>query len=183
MSLLSFTELHQIVEQGYLHNLGSITQINATSIDVRLGSEFLVEHNSPTRAAVGLPVVDLAARESVTYDRVAGDYLLLPGEFVLAHTMEMFNLPDDISAEFCLKSSMARNGLEHLNACWADAGFNNSSLTLELKNMLRHHALLLKPGMLVGQLKFFRHQPVPEHASYRARGRYNCDPSVQQIKK
>lgn len=186
MTLLAYPALCEIVDAGYLGNLGSRDQINATSIDVRLGEDFLLEctqqasYTVLSRPAV---IVDLMARESVGYRSASGKQLLEPGQFILAHTMEVFNLPDDISAEFCLKSSMARNGLEHLNACWADAGFNNSTLTLELKNMLSQHTLLLTPGMLIGQLKFFKHEAVPEGMSYRARGRYNGDASVQPIKK
>lgn len=35
-------------------------------------------------------------------------FLLMPGEFILAQSVEVFNLPDDLSAEYKLKSSMAR---------------------------------------------------------------------------
>jgi dCTP deaminase len=38
-------------------------------------------------------------------------YWLSPGSFCLAETRECFNLPDDISAQFVLKSSRAREGL------------------------------------------------------------------------
>jgi len=108
----------------------------------------------------------------VTRDCTAG-YRLAPGEFVLAHSQEMFNLPNDISAEYKLKSSLARVGLEHLNAGFIDSGFHNANLTLEFKNMLRQHSLLLIAGMLCGQLLFFRHAPVADAYSYRQRGRYN----------
>ena len=47
-------------------------------------------------------------------DRTKEDpYYLAPSEFVLAETVETFNLPDDISAQFVLKSSRAREGLNH----------------------------------------------------------------------
>jgi len=64
-------------------------------------------------------------------DRTEEDpYYLAPSEFVLAETIETFNLPDDISAQFVLKSSRAREGLNHLLAGWCDPGWHGSKLTL-----------------------------------------------------
>src|SRR5690606_7535530 len=80
-------------------------------------------------------------------------------------------------------SSLARNAMEHLNACWIDARFTNSVLTLELKNMTRYHQLKLTSGMYIGQLKFFRHEQVPPEQSYSVRRRYNHDHSVRGIKR
>ncbi|HGS7906836.1 TPA: hypothetical protein ACMFP1_002954 [Pseudomonas aeruginosa] len=185
MTILSYTRLCEVVDRGYLSGLEDRSQINAASIDVRLGCTFLVEDapfDEDYFTEPPLLNVDLAARESVCFREHKGRIRLEPMEFVLAHTVEQFNLPDWLSCEFSLKSSIARNGLEHLNACWVDAGFSNSVLTLELKNMTRHHALVLRPGMLIGQLKFFEHEPVPEEQSYRNRGRYNGDASVSTIK-
>jgi dCTP deaminase len=105
----------------------------------------------------------------------AGGYDLKPGEFVLASTREVFNLPDDLACEFKLKSSLARAGLQHAVAGWADPGFHNSVLTLELSNSLRAHWLRLTPGQPIGQLVFFRGEPVPADRSYAARGQYCND--------
>lgn len=185
MSILSYTDLCEVVERGYLRGLADSSQINAASIDVRLGEKFLIEEEPAKPDYFSEPPlwpVDLAARQSVNFYEHLGRLSLHPQHFVLAHTMEEFYLPDWLSCEFSLKSSMARNGLEHLNACWVDAGFNGSVLTLELKNMTRHHALVLTPGMLIGQLKFFEHEPVPEEQSYRVRGRYNGDSTVRGIR-
>lgn len=178
--LLSYTELHEAVEAGYLRGVDPAA-INQTTIDVRLGMDFLRE--CPPKWRDCLPVVDCANRESVSFFKQRECVVLEPQDFVLAHTMEEFYLPDFLSAEFSLKSSAARNGLEHLNACWIDAGFNSSVLTLELKNMTRYHQLKLRSGMFIGQIKVFRHTEVPAEQSYAARGRYNHDASVNAIKK
>ena len=77
---------------------------------------------------------------------------------------------------------MARIGLEHMNAGWCDAGWNGSVLTLELKNMTKHHAIRIRPGDPIGQMVFFKHEPVPTEASYASKGRYNGDSSVSGIK-
>lgn len=184
MSLLSYTELVELVEQGVLKGVQP-GAIQPASIDVRLGDVFLLEARQPWYKRLlrwPRPEVDLMRRQSVGFTKELGYVILRPQDFCLAHTIEIFDLPDDISCAFCLKSSMARNGLEHLNACWADAGFNNSVLTLEVKNMLRWHDLVLTSGMFIGQLKFWRHTAVPADKSYRAVGRYNGDSSVSIIK-
>lgn len=180
--LLSYSELVELVASGVIENVAD-GAINAASIDVRLGHTFMAEDITLNAA---MREVDLSARESVVYEEHqvddGGYFLLRPAAFVLAHTIERFNLPNDISAQFLLKSSVARNGLDHLSATWCDAGWHGSVLTLELRNVLQMHNLLLRPGMAVGQMKFFRHTPVPHDKSYAARGRYNNDASVSNIK-
>lgn len=177
MSLLSYTELCELVEQGVITDVLH-EHINAASIDVRLGNEVLVERASNR-------MVDLRARHNLTMESYAigeGGYRLDPGEFILAHTLEKFHLPNDICAEFKLKSSGARIGLNNVLATWCDAGWNGSALTLELQNVTRHHSILLRPGDRIGQMLFYRVSPVPADRSYAVRGRYNGDVSVQQAK-
>lgn len=184
--LLSYVELVELIEQGVI--TAPLENINASSIDLTLDDVLLVEREERV-------LVDLANKESITvgeYNMMEVDedvdpsllhsYYLHPGEFVLASSREVFNLPNNISAEYKLKSSMARNGLEHLNAGWCDAGWHGSKLTLELKNMTQDHTLILRPGMKIGQVVFFKHTPVPDHASYAVRGRYNNQSGVTAAK-
>lgn len=178
MALLSYTELVELAERGVLTPC-DLKDINASSIDVHLGRWLIVES-----CAHGHPV-DIAKRQSFSSTRVdllKAPAVLGPGEFALGQTTETFNLPMDISAEFRLKSSGARSGLNNLFACHCDAGWNGSVLTLELHNVLRHHALVLTYGMPIGQMLFHRHTPVPEEMSYAARGRYNGDKAVSGVK-
>jgi dCTP deaminase len=98
-----------------------------------------------------------------------------PSQFLLAHSQEVFNLPCDIACEYKLKSSLARAGLQHALAGWCDPGWHGSQLTLELFNHCRYHDLVLRPNMKIGQMVFFRCAPVPDHASYAAKGQYNGD--------
>lgn len=187
MSLLSYPELVEVVDSGIL-SLVTKDRINPTSVDLTLAPKLLFEARPDPRKESSL--IDLGRRESVTWrswemaDEPGMDYYdLQPGEFILASTNEKFYMPNYLSAEFSLKSSLARKGLEHLLAGWIDPGFNDSVLTLELKNITRHHVLRLRVGMPIGQVKFFRHTEVPEEHSYSARGRYNHDQAVQGIKK
>lgn len=180
---LSYTRLQQLVNDGVIRGVQP-DAINAASIDVRLGTTFLTETVDEYKGK--LHEIDLAQREPMRVDRIIrpiGQTMFLdPGEFTLAHTIEEFYLPNTISAEFVLKSSIARGGLNQLSAVWCDAGWNNATLTLELSNVTRGHRLTLTAGMFIGQMVFHEHEEVPEHASYRQRGRYNGDLTAQGIK-
>lgn len=183
MSVLSYIELVQLVEDEVISPV-SYDDINAASIDIHLGDEIVVESVPP---GLSLPnAINIHKREVFPSYKIniaaQGHYDLTPGEFILAHTREVFNLPLDICAEFKLKSSGARTGLENALATWADNGWHGSTLTLELKNFLRWHPLRLTPGMKIGQMVFHRTVPVPMKRSYAQRGRYNNDKSVQTVK-
>ena len=178
--MLGYHDLLELVEKGVIYNLESNEQVQASSIDVRLGPHILKEYD-------GEQHLDIRERDPLRtwlFDMSQWDgfYDLAPGEFVLAHTMEMFNMPDDLSATFQLKSTRARSGLDHTLAAHVDPGFNNSALTLELYNITRYHTIRLRPGDYIGQMIFYRHAPVPKYASYRTKGRYNGDLTVSGVK-
>ena len=78
--------------------------------------------------------------------------VLLPGQFVLATTMEYIGLPDNLTAFVEGRSSLGRMGLFIQNAGWVDPGFQGE-ITLELFNANRC-AIELKAGRRVGQLVF-----------------------------
>ena len=153
--------------------------INPASLDVRLGSVIKVE----THLSSELEFFDIG---SYTEEF---PYHLAPGQFILAETLESFALPEDICAQFVLKSSRAREGLDHLNAGWCDCGWGlsvdgeerRSVLTMELKNARQLQSVKLWPGMKIGQLKFIALDQVPL-SSYAVTGRYNGDMSVQSSK-
>jgi dCTP deaminase len=142
--------------------------VNPASLDVRLGDLLLIE-SAQSPELVPYPL----GRHS------QGDpYELRPGQFCLAQTVEVFNLPDDVAAQFMLKSSRAREGLEHLMAGYCDPGWHGSVLTLELHNSRQLWPVGLWPGMKIGQIVFhlMAERPV---ASYAQTGRYNGDSAVQ----
>lgn len=172
--LIGGEELVRLVEGGVID--ADPAHINAASVDVRLGQEFLFESGSGT--------VDLATKAEPGFDKVVvgeGDPVYVsPGEFFLAHAVETLALPDDVSCLFLLRSSCARAGLEHSQAGFGDAGFHGQ-LTLELKNILQHHRLALRPGMRIGQILFLRHADAGER-SYRLKGRYGGQTGVQVSK-
>jgi dCTP deaminase len=145
--------------------------VNPASIDVRLGNLLLIE-SAQSPVLVPYPLSGHTEEDP---------YLLVPGQFCLAPTVETFNVPDCLAAEFRLKSSRAREGLDQALAVWADPGFHGSVLTLELRNNRQLWPQLLWPGMKIGQMVFHRMSRVPE-LSYAVTGRYCNDTTVQASK-
>ena len=145
--------------------------VNPASLDVRLGGTLLIE------SAQGPQLVPYPL-EGHSED---SPYWLQPSQFCLAQTLETFHLPDHIAAQFMLKSSRAREGLEHLMAGYCDPGWSGSVLTLELHNSRQLHPVALWPGMRIGQMVFHSMLAVPVR-SYRETGRYNGDAVVMGSK-
>lgn len=173
--LLSYHELVKLVDSGMID--AAPENINGASIDLTLDKTLLCEVRPSSKYQWHLDPIDLINKKmpnlySVEIPEDDG-YELCPGEFVLANTRETFHLPNDIAAEFKLKSSVARAGLNHLLAGFADPGWHNAKLTLELVNTLRFHKILLREGMKIGQMIFYRVSPVDQEQSYAIRGRYN----------
>lgn len=174
--LLSYTEICELIEQGVIEG-ATYESVNSSSLDIHLGSKLLQENTF-----ANTKIISLRDRTPLQMHEATFPCSIGPGEFILTQSREIFHLPSTVSAEYKLKSSMARIGLEHLNAGWCDAGWNGSVLTLELKNMTRSHSILLQEGDAIGQIVFFMHTPVPEGKSYAARGRYNNDKTVMGAK-
>lgn len=120
-------------------------QIQPASVDIRLGDTFSVVDDTP------LGVITLDSK--INYKTIKTDtYLILPGQFVLATTMEYFELPNNLTAFVEGRSSLGRMGLFIQNAGWVDPGFKGE-ITLELYNANRC-AIELKCERRVGQLVF-----------------------------
>lgn len=158
MSLLSHNELINLVQNRVI--TASLDNINGTSIDVTLADDFLSEVQG-TSIIVNPAVVATTPWETLT--SCDGKITLAPGEIILGRSEETFNLPNNISAEYKLTSSLARLGLDHSNAGWCNPGWNNSSLTLELKNNLQHHSIILTAGMKIGHMVFYLHEYAPKY--------------------
>ena len=120
-------------------------QIQPASIDIRLGNTFSIVEDTSTG------IINL--ENEIKYKTITTDsYILLPNQFVLATTMEYFDLPNDLTAFVEGRSSLGRMGLFIQNAGWVDPGFKGE-ITLELYNANRC-AIELKAGRRVGQLVF-----------------------------
>lgn len=127
--------------------------IQPASIDVRLDRFFRVfdNHRYPhIDPAVEQP--DLTRLVEVEEGEA---FILHPGEFVLASTLEHVTLPTDLASRLEGKSSLGRLGLlTHATAGFIDPGFSGH-VTLELSNVATL-PIKLYPGMKIGQLCLFR---------------------------
>lgn len=175
--ILSYNELVSLVDDGVINT--PIENINGSSIDVTLHNIIRHEQLGPNMDKIRLYDGDVIRTKEYNMDN--GEFVMMPDCCVLGATNETLNMPLDISAEFSLKSSLARCFLGHELAGWIDPGFNGT-LTLELKNNTQFHKLCLNTGMKIGQIKFFRHTHVEEKNSYIARGQYNGQLVVQESK-
>lgn len=167
--ILCDTQIAALCEQGLVDQYDP-GLVNPCSMDVRLGPVILCETQIET--AFQQVSIGNTSQES--------PYLMAPGEFLLAATLERITVPDDCAVQFMLKSSRAREGIEHSLAGFADSGFCGV-LTLELSNIRRFHPIPLWCGMRIGQLVIHRLAEVPQF-SYAARGHYQNDGTVQQSK-
>lgn len=135
-------------------------QIQPASIDIRIGNTFCIVEDSPSG------IINL--EDEIQYKQITAEkYTLLPGQFVLATTMEYVELPDDFTAFVEGRSSLGRMGLFIQNAGWVDPGFKGE-ITLELFNANRC-AIELCAGRRIGQLVFAQ---LDEKALNPYRGKY-----------
>ena len=171
-------------EVQHLHDAGVILKyehraVNPASLDIHLGKTILIERHNEN----GRPI-SYRKREKLPMTEVDitnRPYVLRAGEFILAHSIEVFDFPSDLGALLRIKSSQGRIGFEHLDAGWVDPDFAGS-LTLEYKSMLQFNSIELMYGDPIGQLVFWPCDEVPAEFSYKKVGRYGGHAGVEQIK-
>lgn len=129
------------------------TQLGSCSLDLRLSNEFSVfEYNR-------YPFIDVRdgeASRNIMKPVTVGDeqpFVLHPGSFVLAITLERVELPDDIVARLEGRSSLGRLGIiVHATASVIDPGWRGR-IVLELANH-GQMPVALYPGMRVCSVTF-----------------------------
>lgn len=124
--------------QDYLPEISDVN-LQPASIDLHLGDS-IVYVDGP--ATITLPI----DKDSF--------YRLDPGEFVLGHTIEHIEIPDDLAGFFANRSSIGRKGLFTENAGFVDPGWKGQ-LTVELFNSSRYPVSLIE-GMPIGQIIFVK---------------------------
>jgi dCTP deaminase len=124
--------------------------VQPNSLDIRLGNHFVWYTGSSE-------VIDPYNKDSVSsgIEEVHADsFILNPGQFVLAETLECIGLPDNVVATIEGKSSIARLGITlHQTGGWIDAGFRGT-ITLEMANV-NSRPVKVYAGMPIGQLVFY----------------------------
>jgi dCTP deaminase len=139
--------------------------LQPSSIDVRVDRYFRVFHNARhPYIDVKEPQDDLTELVEIEED---APFILHPGEFVLASTLERIRLPDDVVARLEGKSSLGRLGLLiHSTAGFIDPGWDGH-VTLELSNVA-NLPITIYYAMRIGQVSFMQ-LTEPAETPYGAR--------------
>jgi dCTP deaminase len=127
--------------------------LQPASVDLRLDRVFRVfRQTDRPHIDVRQPCDDLTEAVEIEDDQ---PFLIHPGEFVLAGTLESITLPDDLVARLDGRSSLGRLGLlVHATAGYVDPGWSGR-LTLELSNATRL-PIAVYHGMKICQVSFLR---------------------------
>lgn len=157
MSLLGTIDIRNAMERPLVERLVVTplldpAQVGSASIDLRLGTEFLLLRRT-RRAGIDpgsasqKTVEDLQERVVVP---MGEKFWLHPQHFVLAATFEFIRLPNDLGAYVNARSSWGRLGLVVATAIFVQPGYAGC-LTLELVNE-GDSPIALYPGLKVAQL-------------------------------
>ncbi len=150
--VLSDRTIRRLIDEGRIRiDPYEQSLLQPSSIDVRVDRFFRVFHNAR------YPYIDVKEPQDDLTElvEVNGDspFILHPGEFVLASTLERIRLPDDLVARLEGKSSLGRLGLLiHSTAGFIDPGWDGH-VTLELSNVA-NLPITIYYGMPIGQLSF-----------------------------
>ncbi len=154
--ILSDRDIVKSLKSGRIKISPSIDQkiqLGSCSIDLRLGKQFRIFNHSK-----------IAYIDTNTTNVVAGimgevklkdkePFILQPGDFVLATTMETVMLPDDLVGRLEGRSSLGRLGIVvHSTASIFDPGWEGM-VVMELGNMGRM-PVALYPGMRICSMTF-----------------------------
>jgi dCTP deaminase len=119
------------------------SQIQPASIDLRLGTHFLMINEHITSM--------ISLDKPAEYREINQDVIIIPPHsFILGATMEYIKLPNNLTAFVEGRSSIGRLGLFIQNAGWVDPGFEGH-ITLELYNANRV-PIQLQAGRRICQL-------------------------------
>ncbi len=128
-------------------------QLGSCSVDLRLGDTFRVFNHSK------FPFIDPSKKDfsnEITKEvrvKKGENFIMQPGDFVLAVTLENVKIPADLMGRLEGRSSLGRLGLVvHSTASTFDAGWDGKPV-LELGNLGRM-AIALTPGMRVCAMTF-----------------------------
>lgn len=128
-------------------------QLGSCSIDFRLGNSFRIFNHSKypyidTRSTI--PTDDMMKEINVSNDE---PFIMRPGEFVLATTLEHLELPDDLLGRLEGRSSLGRLGIVvHSTASIFDPGWVGKPV-MELGN-IGVMPVALYPGMRICSFTF-----------------------------
>ena len=121
-------------------------QIQPSSVDLRLGSEFweMITQTEPIDPKNTEPKYNIIRTNAL---------IIPPNNFVLGTTKEHIELPPDLAGRVEGRSSLGRLGIAvHITAGFIDAGFKGQ-ITLEIKNQSPNPVILYE-NMRICQITF-----------------------------
>lgn len=139
--------------------------LSSTGYDIRLSNKFMVFDYS------GAGLIDPLAFDPKILRSVEGSSCIIPpNSYVLAATVEKFNMPENVTANCIGKSTLARCGLI-LNVTPLEPGWSGY-LTLEISNATPLPAIIYA-GTGIGQIQFVRHStPRRNYKNRESPGKY-----------
>ena len=153
MAVLSDRDIKKALESGkIIINSISEEQIGPSSVDLRLGNKFMVFKNAEVTHINPKEHQKDDLMETVEIES-GKSFIIHPGEFVLANTIEYVKIPADIVARLDGRSSWGRLGIViHSTAGSVDPGFEGQ-LTLEIANISKV-PVMLWPGLRICRITF-----------------------------
>jgi dCTP deaminase len=136
--------------------LDNISQIGTCSIDIRLGNTFFMTRRPMINM---LDPTDMEFESKITqfqdkiYLPFGKPFVIHPGQFVLASTLEYFNVPQDLMGLVLDRASWGRLGLVMATSYKVIPGYKGC-ITLALNN-LGNAPILIHPGTRIGQIIFY----------------------------
>jgi dCTP deaminase len=129
------------------------SQLGSVSVDFRLGRTFMVfEHSRHSFIDPRRPQSIGEAMRTIVVEEDE-PFIMQPGDFALASTIESLELPDDLLGRLEGRSSIARLGITvHSTAAVFEPGWVGTA-TMELSNLGRM-AVALYPGMRICAFSF-----------------------------
>lgn len=154
--ILSDRDIKKAMKDGRIAispRINAVTQLGSCSVDLRLGVQFRVFNHSK------LAYIDPTSKKLAT-DMMSevtlkkGEpFILQPGDFVLATTVESITISDDLIGRLEGRSSLGRLGIVvHSTASIFEPGWNGV-VVMELGNLGRM-PVALRPGMRICSMTF-----------------------------
>lgn len=157
-------------------------RVQPASVDLLL-DQYVRTFAGPKWAEID--VADVRPRHTTLGEIGEDGWLLDPGGFLLACTVERVTLPDDLAARVEGKSSLGRLGLTvHVTAGFIDPGFSGQ-ITLEIAN-LSGKPIRLRRLMPIAQLCLIPMSAAPErpygHAGNHYQGQFGPTESRYEMR-
>lgn len=184
--VLSDRDIKKSLEQKRIRihpQLDLETQLGSCSVDLRLGKIFRVFEHSKK------PFIDPSKKDysnEITQEvrlKEGEQFIMQPGDFVLAVTLERVSLPDDLMGRLEGRSSLGRLGIVvHSTASVFDPGWDGKCV-LELGNLGRM-AVALTVGMRICAMTFEQlssFSDVPYNLKQSAKYRIQEEPEESRI--